>query len=364
MSGQIHCEFHHAGLPKGSSKTAIHLLGKNTPTQCFDQITTASGLSHVFSAPPSSPIRGDLVYRTSYHAEEGLIVLVYIPRADGEGRLDVRSSEDSKFPYGYKISFTCPVSELLEIESLALEYVTSASKPSEIKNSANTERDTNLAFRKIHNLVENACRVKIRCRQRRTVATPENLNSPIFRTPVTPKFNVYPASLEGFHEVSPTQEPIPINWGVRSLVGQTMVRKPHSQSSFQEILGESRAETGLTAVTPQAVTPRTTTIFPEIKVVPRKRKLPTSFSTATGDRKRPCVNLSIYVEDLHNPAGDPIHDDDDILDQEQEGTDSAISKNVILGDGNDVLLKTGPSWQDLRRLPCGRVCFDPAFYGC
>lgn len=148
------------------------------------------------------------------------------------------------------------------------------------------------------------------------------------------------------------------------MVGQTMVRKPHSQSSFQEILGESRAETGLTAVTPQAVTPRTTTIFPEIKVVPRKRKLPTSFSTATGDRKRPCVNLSIYVKDLHNPAGDPIHDDNDILDQEQEGTDSAISKNVILGDGNDVLLKTGPSWQDLRRLPCGRVCFDPAFYGC
>lgn len=96
MSGQIHCEFHHVGLPKSSSKTAIHLLGRNTSSQYFDNITTASGLSHVFSAPPSSPIRDDLVYRTSYHAEEGLIVLAYIPRAEGEGKLDVRSSGGMK----------------------------------------------------------------------------------------------------------------------------------------------------------------------------------------------------------------------------------------------------------------------------
>lgn len=144
-----------------------------------------------------------------------------------------------------------------------------------------------------------------------------------------------------------------------------MVRKQYSESSSQEIIAESHAETKFTAVTPQAITLRPIATFPEIKVVPRKRKLPTSFSTTTGVRKRLCLALSICIENLHNPAGDLVHDDNDILDQgHQRGTATAISKDSMLDDGNDVPLKTGPSWQDLRRLPCGRVCFDPAFYGC
>ncbi|KAI5848565.1 hypothetical protein DFP73DRAFT_592160 [Morchella snyderi] len=364
MSGQIHCEFHHVGLPKGLSKTAIHLLGRNTASQCFDHITTASALLHVFSAPPSSPMRDDLVYRTSYHAEEGLIVLAYMPHAEGEGKLDVRSSGDSRFPYGYKISFNCPVSKLLEIEKLALQFVTSASKTLENKNPANNERDTNSAFQQIHKLVENACRIKVRCRQKRTVATSENLNSPIFRIPVTPKSNVYPTSLEGFHEGIPIPEPIPINWGVRSLLGPKIVRKHDSQPSSQKISRESHAENRLTAVTPHAITLRSIITVPEIKVIPRKRRLPGSFSTTTRDRKRLCVDLSIHIESQHSPEVNLVHGDHDILDQDQGGAATVISQGVINDDISDVPLKTGPSWQDLRRLPCGRVCFDPAFYGC
>jgi hypothetical protein len=150
----------------------------------------------------------------------------------------------------------------------------------------------------------------------------------------------------------------------RPLVGQKIVSKAYSQPPSQEIEGESHAETQFTAVTPRTIALRSIITFPEIKVVPRKRKLPISFNITTGDRKRLCVDLSIYIENLHNPVEDLVHDDDDILDQGQETTASAIPKDGIFVDVNDVPLKTGPSWQDLRRLPCGRVCFDPAFYGC